>query len=206
MSATITSALAAREAAITGQPQRIEPLRAEDFSAEARTMANDLRAAFKATTDTPMPEYFGLMLRHPGLFRCQMDTSIQFVTRGAISRRDQELAILRVGWLCRAPYEWGEHVDIAKRYGVSAEEIERVTLGSSAPDWTEHERAILRGVEELLADQLLSDSTWNSLAQSWNDQQLIEFPALVGQYFLSALLQNSLRVRLAADNSGLRKR
>jgi 4-carboxymuconolactone decarboxylase len=200
------SDLAAREATITGQPQRIEPLKAEAFSEEARAMVYNMRKAFKATIDVPIPEYFGLMLRHPGLFRCQIDTSLQLVTKGAISRREQELAILRVGWLCRAPFEWGEHVDIAKLHGVSAAEIERVTQGSSAPGWSEHERAILRGVEELLGNQMLGDVTWNALAKSWNEAQLIEFPALVGQYFTSALLQNSLRVRLAADNTGLRHR
>jgi 4-carboxymuconolactone decarboxylase len=206
MPSTSESDLAAREAAITGQPQRIEPLKAEAFSAEARAMVYAMRKAFNATLDVPIPEYFGLMLRHAGLFRCLIDTGMQLVTKGAISRREQELAILRVGWLCRAPYEWGEHVDIAKHNGVSAEEIERTTQGSAAPGWTAHERAILQGVEELLADQLVGDATWNTLAQSWNEAQLIEFLALVGQYFQSALLQNSLRVRLAADNIGLRKR
>jgi alkylhydroperoxidase family enzyme len=206
MNVSNSSDLAAREAEITGKPQRIEPLKAEDFSEEARAMVYNMRAAFKATLDVPIPEYFGLMLRHAGLFRCQIDTGIQLVTKGAIGRREQELAILRVGWLCRAPYEWGEHVDIAKRYGVSDEEIERVTHGSAAPGWSEHERAIIKGVEELLGNQLISDATWNTLARSWNETQLIEFPALVGQYYQVALLQNSLRVRLASDNVGLRQR
>jgi hypothetical protein len=56
----------------------------------------------------------------------------------------------RVGWRCRAPYEWGEHVDIAKRNGVTAVEVERVTAGAYAPGWTAHEMAILRGVDELI--------------------------------------------------------
>ena len=78
--------------------------------------------------------------------------------KGALSPRERELAILRVDWLCGAPFEWGEHVDIAKRYGVSREEIERVTQGSSAPGWSEHERAILKGVEESLANYMISDA------------------------------------------------
>jgi 4-carboxymuconolactone decarboxylase len=54
------------------------------------------------------------------------------VGKGAVNRREQGLAILRVDWLCRAPYEWGEHADIAKRYGVTTAEIERLTHGSAA--------------------------------------------------------------------------
>jgi 4-carboxymuconolactone decarboxylase len=61
-------------------------------------------------------------------------------------------------------------------------------------------------VEELLGNQMISDATWEALAQSWTERQLIEFPMMVGQYFATALQQNSLRVRLADENLGLRQR
>jgi 4-carboxymuconolactone decarboxylase len=135
-----------------------------------------------------------------------MEMGIQLAGRGELSPRERELAILRVGWWCGAPYEWGEHVTVAKRYGITADEIERITQGSAAAGWSEHEWAILRGVEELLGEQMISDATWAVLAKRWNERQLIEFPVLVGQYFAVALQQNSLRVRLDAGNSGLRER
>ena len=110
--------------------------------------------------------------------------------------------MLRCAWLCRAPFEWGEHVDIGKRYGLSAEEVERVTQGSSAPGWSEHDAAILRGVEELIGDQALSDATWETLAKSWNEAQMIAFPMMAGQYVATAFVQNLLRIRLAENNRG----
>jgi 4-carboxymuconolactone decarboxylase len=194
-----------REAEIIGKPQRISALRPDEFDADATALVVRIRQALGLGT-AQIPEVFGLMLRHPGLFRCQMDMGIQLLGQGELSPRERELAILRVGWWCRAPYEWGEHVDIAKRYGVTSEEIERARHGSSAPGWTEHERAILRAVEELLGNQMISDATWETLARAWTERQLIEFPMLVGQYFATALQQNSLRVRLADDNVGLRQR
>jgi 4-carboxymuconolactone decarboxylase len=33
---------------------------------------------------------------------------------------------LRTGWLCKAPYKWGERVKIGKRVGLTADEIERL--------------------------------------------------------------------------------
>ena len=194
----------AREAEIIGKPQRIKSLTSDEFDADAKAMVTKLRATLGLGTQQ-IPAVFGLMLRHPGLFRCQMDMGVQLF-KGDISPRDRELAVLRVGWLCRAPYEWGEHVDIAKRYGISAEEIERVTQGSSASGWSEHDRAIIKGVEELLGNQTISDATWDVLAKTWTERQLVEFPMLVGQYYATALQQNSLRVPLAVDNSGLRHR
>jgi len=193
-----------REAEITGKPQRISALGSDDFDVDATALIVRIRQSLGLGTDK-IPEVFGLMLRHPGLFRCQMDMGIQLF-KGEINARERELAILRVGWWCRAPYEWGEHVAIAKRCGISSEQIERIKLGSSAPGWTEHERAILRAVEELLDNQMISDPTWETLARTWTERELIEFPMLVGQYFATALQQNSLRVRLGDDNVGLRQR
>jgi len=195
----------AREAEIVGKPQRIKSLAPDEFDADARELVARLRQTLGLET-AEMPPVFGLMLRHPGLFRCQMDMGVQLLGKGEIGPRERELAILRVGWLCRAPFEWGEHVDIAKRYGVTDAEIERVTQGSSAPGWSDHDRAIVKGVEELLGDKMISDVTWDLLARTWTERQLLEFPMLVGQYFATALQQNSLRVRLANDNIGLRQR
>jgi 4-carboxymuconolactone decarboxylase len=194
----------ARQADIIGKPQRIRSLAPDEFSEEAIIMVTNLRASLGLSTEQ-MPAVFGLMLRHPGLFKMQMEMGLQLF-KGEINPRERELAVLRVGWLCRAPFEWGEHVDIAKRYGITSEEIERVTEGSSAAQWNEHERAILKGVEELHSNQMLSDETWAVLAKSWNEQQLLEFPMLVGQYYATALQQNALRVKLADVNPGLRHR
>lgn len=193
--------IASREEDILGKPPRIEPLKDEQFPPEARALVKGIRDTL-GTPTTAMPDVFGVMLRHPRLFKCQMDAGIVFF-QGEIPPRERELAVLRVAWWCKAPYEWGEHVDIAKRNGVTAEEVERITLGSDAPGWSERDRAILCGVEELLGNQMISDATWEILAKNWTDPQLVEFPALVGAYFATALQQNSLRISLMPGKPGL---
>lgn len=203
-SAALEFDIDAREAEIIGKPQRISSLKPDEFDADATALVVRLRQSLGLGT-TEIPAVFGMMLRHPGLFRCQIEMGIQMF-KGELSARERELVVLRVAWWCRAPFEWGEHVDIAKRCGVTSEEIERVKHGSSAPGWTEHERAMLRAVEELLGTQMISDTTWETLARTWTERQLMEFPMVVGQYFATALQQNSLRVRLANDNVGLRQR
>lgn len=66
--------------------------------------------------------------------------------------------------------------------------------------------AAVAAVEELLGDYAIADDTWAVLAQSWSEAQLIEFPMMVGQYVATAFIQNSLRVRMAAENRGLSHR
>lgn len=192
----------ARQAHVVGEGPRIAALSNEGISDEARDLVNRVRAGAGVGPVTVMPEYMRMMLKHPAIFRCQMEMGTTLY-RGMIPPRERELAILRIGWLCRAPYEWGEHVDIGKRCGLTPEEVARAREGSSADGWTEHQRAILRGVEELLADQALSDATWDTLSKYWNEPLLIEFVTMVGQYVAIAYIQNTFRVRLAPDNPGL---
>jgi len=195
-------AIAAREAEINGKPQRVEPIRREELSGDAKGVVDRIRVSLGLTPHAHVPEYCLTMVKHPEIFRCQMEMGTA-IFKGKLPPRERELAILRVAWLMRAPYEWGEHVDIGKRNGVTSEEIERVIQGSGAPGWSEDDATILRAVEELLSEQAISDNIWAKLAKRWNEQQLLEFPMMVGQYVATALVQNALRVRLEPDNPGL---
>jgi 4-carboxymuconolactone decarboxylase len=202
---TMDTDIAVREAHVIGEGPRIAPVPNGEVDPGARAIVNALRASAGAGPTDVMPEYMRVMIKHPEIFRCQLDLG-KVLFEGNIPSRERELAILRVGWLTQAPYEWGQHVNIAKRYEVSAEEVARVPEGSSAAGWSAHEAAILRGVEELLADYALSDATWATLAQSWDEAQLIEFPMMVGQYVATAFIQNSLRIPMTEGNPGLSHR
>ena len=195
----------AREQHVVGDRPRIEPVAQEALDPASEALINEIRAAAGAGPAKVAPEYMRTMIRHPRLFRSQMEMGT-VLFQGEIPARERELAILRIGWLCGAPYEWGQHVAIAYRVGMSADEIERARQGSGAPGWTAHEKAILTGVEELLADKVLSNATWDTLAESWNEAQLIEFPMMVGQYVATAYVQNTLRIRLEDGNTGLARR
>ena len=198
-------AVAAREAEITGQPQRVEPLAEEDLSGELTALMRSVGASVGETGQRQNTEYFRTLLKNPELLRRQLEMG-QTLFTGRLPARSRELAVLRVAWLLQAPYEWGEHVYIAKRHGVTGEEIERVVEGSGAVGWSEADAAVLRGVEELLTRQAISDETWAVLARAWDEAQLIEFPMMVGQYVSTALVQNALRMRLTKENPGLKHR
>jgi alkylhydroperoxidase family enzyme len=198
-------AVAARQAEINGQPQRIEPLAEQDLSGELSELMRCLGATIGETGERQNTEYFRTMLKHPELLRRQLEVG-QTLFTGRLPARSRELAVLRIAWLLQAPYEWGEHVHIAKRYGVTPAEIEQVIVGSGAGGWAEADAALLRGVEELLTRQAISDETWADLARDWDEAQLIEFPMLVGHYVATAMVQNALRMRLTQENPGLTHR
>jgi alkylhydroperoxidase family enzyme len=151
-------------------------------------------------------ENTAILMRHAALYRSHVALGVQLLSEGALAPRDRELAILRTGWLCQAPFEWGEHVLIGKRAGLTEAEVERVTLGSAAPDWDEPDRAILRATEELHQDSMISDAVWEVLARRLDAKQLIELPILVGHYHAVAYYQNALRLRPRVGNLGLAAR
>ncbi|MET1755431.1 carboxymuconolactone decarboxylase family protein [Novosphingobium sp. RD2P27] len=189
---------AAREEQVIAGGPRYAPLKLDEISAEGREQVAEIRSAFSIPEDRPFPDVSLITLRHPGMFKGQMVLGIELAARGTIPPRERELAILRLALLARAPFEWCEHVDIGKAFGITAEEIERVTHGSEAKGWSEHEAALLRAVEELIADHCMSDDTWETLAKTYSEKQMLEVPMLVGAYLMTALQQNSLKIQCKA--------
>lgn len=185
----------ARMAQTVANGPRYAPLTLDEVSPEGHEQVNAMRTAFNIPDDRPFPDVSLITLRHPGMFRAQMVLGLEIAAKGTIPPRERELAILRIAQLARAPFEWCEHVDIGKAFGVTPEEIERVIEGSSAPGWTEHEAALLRAVEEMIADHCMSDATWGTLAKTYDEKQMLELPMLVGSYLMTALQQNSLKIQ-----------
>ena len=183
----------AREAQVIGGGPRYGPLSPDQITPEGQEQIDAIRAAFSIPEDRVLPDVSLIQLRHPGMFKGQMTLGIE-LARGSIPGRERELAILRISLLARAPFEWCEHVDIGKAFGVTAEEIERVIEGSDAAGWTEHEAALLRAVEELFADYAVSDATWAKLSETYSEAQMLELPLLVGAYLMTAFQLNSLKV------------
>lgn len=188
-----------------GKGPRIEAIPDAAIPDELRAVVNETRASLGLGPAKPLPEYTRLVAKNPTVFRPHMEMGTAIFS-GQIPPRERELAVLRVAWVSGAPFEWGEHVNIARRVGITRDEIERVTRGSAAAGWTKHESAIIRGVDELILDQVLYDQTYETLARQWSEEQLIEYLMMVGHYVATAFVQNSLRVRLAADNPGLQHR
>ena len=201
-----TARSAARHAYILGHPPRIAPLTRQEFTAEAKALTAQIDQAVDLSPDEHVSEWIATVLRHPALFRAHTTLAVVLMT-GTLPARDRELAVMRTGWLCQAPFEWGGHVELGKRMaGITAEEIEWVVTGSTAAGWGEHDRAVLRAVEELIDNAMISDETWAVLAKTYDACQLLELPVLIGQYLGVAYLQNSARVALPEGYAGLAAR
>lgn len=142
----------------------------------------------------PVPNVFATLARHRRLFRAWLRFAARLMPYGTLPRVDAELVILRVAVECGSDYEWHQHVRLARRAGLSDEQIERVGAGPDAPGWTDHHRALLRAVGELTVDRTIGADTWAALSTAYDETQLIEVCLLIGQYEMLAGTLNALGV------------
>lgn len=191
---------------VLGKPPRVSALDADALDDRHRGAIEHLRILHGNPEGKPLHSFFGTLAHSPDCFAGFMDLGVAISSSTALDPRSRELLILRTGWLCGAPYQWGEHVIVAKREGMTSDEIERVTAGSEAEDWSERDRAILRAAEELHAQAMIRDETWDALRDHFGERELVEIPLVVGHYHMTAFLQNSVRIPLNANNPGLSAR
>jgi 4-carboxymuconolactone decarboxylase len=175
---------------------RLEPLVEDIWDVETREMLESLQV------DGRIFNIFRTLAAHPKLLKRWLVFGNYILNKSTLPPRERELLILRIGWLCRAEYEWGQHVVIGKRVGLSNEEIARIKLGPDAPGWSDFDATLLRAVDELHAQAMISDDVWNALAASYNRQQLLDLIFTVGQYNLVSMALNTLGVQLDEGIAG----
>jgi 4-carboxymuconolactone decarboxylase len=171
---------------------RIAPLPQSEWDSETREVLQGLER------EGHIYNIFATLARHPKLLKRWLVFGNHILAKSSLPARDREIAILRMGWLCRAEYEWGHHAAIGMQAGLSAADIRRVAAGPTAPGWEPFESALLRAVDELHAESFISDSTWKALAARYNTEQLLDLIFTAGQYTLVSMALNSCGVQLEA--------
>jgi hypothetical protein len=125
-----------------------------------------------------------------------------FLNKGLLPPREREIVILRVGWNCRAVYEFGQHTVIGKRVGITDEEIAALASDSSGYAWSNGDAALIVMSDELCEDNCVSDQTWQALTTRWNEAELTELVMVAGTYRLVSGYLNTMGVQLDADTPG----
>jgi alkylhydroperoxidase family enzyme len=192
----------------SGSPDRprIRPLAPADWPDGMR----DALAALRPPEPRhPLPErggdrpkglnVLGTLARHPALARAFHTFNGHILFATTLSVRQRELLVLRVAAVRRAEYEWAQHAVLAADAGITGDEVARLREGPDAPGWAPLEAAMVRAVDELLADATITDATWDLLAGELDEQQLIDLVFTVGAYDALAMAFRSFGVELDAD-------
>lgn len=136
---------------------------------------------------------FRALSHSPEALRRFMKLGSYFLDEGMLDAKLRELAILRAGYLCRAPYEFAQHVSWARRAGLSDSQIRGVAephVGLFDP----REMAVLAYAGEMTADASVSDATYAAAAAFLNEEEIVELTLVTGYYNMVSRALNALQV------------
>ena len=106
----------------------------------------------------------------------------------------RELLILRIGWNCQAAYEWAKHVGSVGRARDHGLEPERIARGAGA-GWNHFEAAHIRAADEIYRDGIVSQATWDALADQYDTREMMSVVMTVANYRLVSMSLNALGVQ-----------
>ena len=176
---------------------RIKPLPPEQWTEEQKKVCEPIATA------TGAYNILGIFVQHWEAFKARREWSAHLLGPGStIPPRFRELLILRTAFVTPAEYEWAQHKPMARKAGLSDDEIERIKSGGSAPGWTATESALLDMTDDLIRQHTVSDSVWKRLTENLSTQQVFDAISTVGQYLSIALLANSVGVEIDHGLSG----
>jgi len=137
------------------------------------------------------------MAHHPALLRAWAGLREHVVNRSALGRERSEVVILRTGVRLGSDYEWAQHVQRARKYGLTDR---RIALMRGAPADMAPEDAILaRAVDELFDTRQIAPATLGDLTAALGGEALLDLMATVGFYSTLAYILNSFETPLDGD-------
>jgi alkylhydroperoxidase family enzyme len=148
----------------------------------------ELEAARTAARDAGIAEVlanvnlFRTTLHHPPMARVVADIVGAIVLDSVLDARWRESAILRVGWRLGSVYEWSNHYVIARRAGMTDDEILSIRQGAGAVD-DPALRAVLRVVDDIFErDAASAEAIEAARVVVGDDRALLELVTIPGLY------------------------
>ena len=124
-------------------------------------------------------------------------TGSNYVLRGSkLDPRYRELLILRIGWNSQSEYEWAQHVGSVGRAREHGLDPVKIAQGPTAPGWDPFEQMLLRAVDELYRDCVISDQTWNALAARFDTTMMMNVIITAANYRMVSMALNALGVQI----------
>jgi len=173
--------------------QRVDLIEEDQWDEEKQTIFGGQRMRGN------VQNIFKALANHEKLAKRWLVFGNHILSKSTLPPREREIVILRMGWLCQAPYEWGQHVHIGRRAGLTDEEMVRIKEGALADGWSTHDSLLLTATDELHADACISDDTWAGLTETYSNEQMMDLVFTCGQYNMVSMALNSFGVPLDPD-------
>jgi 4-carboxymuconolactone decarboxylase len=119
-----------------------------------------------------------------------------YITRhSSLLPRHRELLILRTAWILADGYTWSAHAAIAKKQGLTNDEVRRVAQGPDARGWAPFEGTLLHLADELYRNSSVTEATWKALSASYDMYHMMDAVMTVTEFTNLSLLYNSMGIQ-----------
>jgi alkylhydroperoxidase family enzyme len=150
----------------------------------------------------PVGNIFRTLAHTPNLLRRFVALGGHLRNRTTLDPKLRELAILTVGRLTGAEYEFVHHWNLALRVGVPREKLERLADFEDQKLFDDRERAVIRYAVEATNSVNVSDATFDALRSFLDHRGILELVQNVAYYNMVVRILVPLAVEL---EPGLRK-
>ncbi len=133
-----------------------------------------------------------------GYYFLRLGNSI--LLQGTVPPNLRELAILRVGHIHRAKYEWTHHVPIALRVGVREEQIDALPDWKNSGTFNDRERAVLQYTDEVTQNIRVQGDTFAALRHFLDEEGVVELTTTIGYYGMVCRVLEALQVELESPD------
>lgn len=157
---------------------RLTPLPPDEWNDDVVRALSVMMPAERA-----QPQLVGNMLatfaRHPRLTKAYLAFNMHLLMTTTLPKRITEMIILRTAVVRGSDYLWDHHLPLARRAGLTDEDLAAVKSGRAADQL---DAAIIAAVDELHQHSVISDVTWDALRADLGEQQLMDLVFTAGGY------------------------
>jgi alkylhydroperoxidase family enzyme len=118
----------------------------------------------------------------PNLLRRFVDLANELRNGTQLDPKLRELALLTVGRLTGAEYEFVHHWNMALRLGVQREQLEELAHFEASAEFNQDERAVMRYAAEATISVKVSDATFEALHRFLDNRRIMELVMNVAVY------------------------
>ena len=145
---------------------------------------------------------FRTMAYAPNLLRKYIEWSSELRFNTKLDPKLRELAIMTVGRLTDARYEFTHHWNVARKLGIPREKLEQLADYETSPLYDDRERAVIRYAAEATRKVKVKDRTFNTVRNLLADNRiLMELVLLVAGYNLVVHLLVPMQVELESGTT-----
>lgn len=140
-----------------------------------------------------------MMAHSPKLMLLRSAFAGALLNETRLDPRLRELALLTVGRVTAATYEYHHHLHFGRRAGITEAQIAALPVWQRHPAFSEQERTVIRYAEEMTRDVRVADATFAAIRELFDDEQIVELTLAIAHYNSTVRFLEALQVDVEAE-------